>query len=270
MAATLVLSLLSIDPGYAGWWPWSRDDKKVPPRHAAAPRPAASKPKPSESSSSKPESSKPTQGASQQEASKPTAAKCDPAKFHIMLDVGHTKESEGASSARNIPEFEFNLQLARRIADKLKSEGFVETRLLVTEGKARPSLYKRVAAANASRTDLFLSIHHDSVPDKFLEKWEYDGKKSFFSDRFSGYSLFVSPRNPDFKGSLTFARLIGQQLKAEGLQYASQYDQAFMGKYRRKLLDKEVGVYQYEHLAVLSLTHMKAVLMEGGSIVNRD
>ena len=56
--------------------------------------------------------------------------------------------SEGAISARNVAEFVFNLRLAKRIEEKLKAEGFAETRLLVTEGKARPSLVKRVAAAN--------------------------------------------------------------------------------------------------------------------------
>ena len=50
---------------------------------------------------------------------------------------GHTAESEGAISARNVAEFVFNLRLAQRIEEKLKAEGFAETKLLVTEGKAR-------------------------------------------------------------------------------------------------------------------------------------
>src|SRR4029079_7153741 len=101
-------------------------------------------------------------------ALKPTAARCDPAKFRIVLDVGHTAESEGAISARNVAEFVFNLRLAQRIEENLKAEGFAETRLLLTEGRARPSLVKRVAAANNLHADLFLSIHHDSVPNKLL------------------------------------------------------------------------------------------------------
>ena len=149
-------------------------------------------------------------------ASKPVATMCDPAKFRIVLDVGHTAESEGATSARNVAEFVFNLRLAQRIEEKLKAEGFAETRLLVTEGKARPSLVKRVAAANDLHADLFLSIHHDSVPNKFLENWEFEGKKSHFSDRFSGYSVFVSRNNPDFKTSLAFAELVGKEMKAAG------------------------------------------------------
>ena len=203
-------------------------------------------------------------------ALKPVATMCDPAKFRIVLDVGHTAQSEGAISARNVAEFVFNLRLAQQIEQKLKGEGFAETRLLLTEGKASPSLAKRVAAANNLQANLFLSIHHDSVPNSFLENWEFEGKKSHFSDRFSGYSVFVSRRNPDFKTSLSFAELLAKEMKAEGLQYAQQYAQAVMGRYQHPLLDKETGVYSYDELIVLRTTRMPAALLEAGSIINRD
>ena len=208
--------------------------------------------------------------AAKPSASKPSAAICDPAKFRIVLDVGHTAESEGAISARNVAEFVFNRRLAQRIVEKLKTEGFIKTRLLVTEGKARPSLFKRVAAANEWEANLFLSIHHDSVPNSMLEEWDYDGKKSHFSDRFSGYSVFVSRDNPDFETSLRFAGLVGKEMKAEGFQYAKQYTQAIMGQNQHELLDKETGVYRYDQLIVLRKTRMPAALLEAGSISNRD
>lgn len=203
-------------------------------------------------------------------ALKPATTRCDPSKFRIVLDVGHTAESEGAISARNVSEFVFNLRLAKRIEEKLKAEGFAQTKLLLTEGKARRSLVKRVAAANNLPADLLLSIHHDSVPNKFLEDWEFEGKKSHFSDRFSGYSVFVSRNNPDFKTSFAFAELIGKEMKAQGLDYARQYTQAIMGRYQRPLLNKETGVYRYDELIVLRKTQMPAVLLEAGSIINRD
>lgn len=199
-----------------------------------------------------------------------TPEKCEPRKFRIIVDVGHTPDSYGALSARNDPEFGFNFRLASLITAKLKSEGFAATRLLVTDGKARPSLFKRVGAANDGRADLFLSIHHDSVPDKLLESWEFDGAHSYFSDRFSGHSLFVSRQNPHFATSLMLARMIGRQLKQQGLHYASHYTLPVMGRYRHQLLDKDVGVYRYDGLVVLSRTSSAAVLLEAGSIINRD
>ncbi|MFH1340923.1 MAG: N-acetylmuramoyl-L-alanine amidase [Pseudomonadota bacterium] len=200
----------------------------------------------------------------------PAAQTCDPAKFRIVLDVGHTAESVGARSARNVSEFFYNHRLAQRIEQRLKADGFAGTRLLLTEGKARRSLVKRVAAANDWQANLFLSIHHDSVPRKFLEEWEFEGKKSRFSDRFSGYSVFVSRSNPDFKTSLAFAELVAGEMKAHGLRYAEQYSQPVMGRHRRPLLNKETGVYRYDELVVLRTTRMPAVLLEAGSIINRD
>ncbi len=195
---------------------------------------------------------------------------CDPQKFRIVLDVGHTLESEGATSARNVPEFTFNLRLAQRIEDKLKASGFPATRLMVTEGRARPSLFTRVAEASRLHADLLLSIHHDAVPDKFLEDWDFEGKKSHFSDRFSGYSVWVSHDNPQFKTSLSFAEMVAKQMKAQGLQYAQQYSQPIMGHYQFPLLDKETGVYSHDELIVLRKSQMPAVLLEAGSIINRD
>jgi N-acetylmuramoyl-L-alanine amidase len=198
------------------------------------------------------------------------ASSCEPAKFRIAVDVGHTVESEGATSSRNVPEFSFNLRLAQQIAGDLKGAGFAATRLLVTEGKAKPSLFKRVAVANDMEANLLLSIHHDSVPNKLLEDWEFEGQKSHYSDRFSGYSVFVSRDNADFKTSFAFAELVGKAMKASGLEYAQQYTMPIMGHYQYPLLDKETGVYAHDELVVLRKTRMPAVLLEAGSIINRD
>jgi N-acetylmuramoyl-L-alanine amidase len=271
IAVMAAVALLPIEASAAGWlqdiFKGSKDSKSSK-HHVASRKPAT----PARSATSrKPHTAKlAALGPANLSALKPIASICDRSKFRIVIDVGHTAESEGASSARNVPEFAFNLRLAQRIEQKLKAEGFAGTRLLVTEGKAKPSLFKRVTAANSMNADLFLSIHHDSVPNGLLENWEFEGKKSHFSDRFAGYSVFVSRNNPDFKTSLAFAELIGKEMKAQGLKYAEQYTQAIMGRYQHPLLDKETGVYSYDELVVLRTTRMPAVLLEAGSIINRD
>ena len=273
VVAIAAFALLPIEASDAGWLP---DLFKSPSKHSKAPKRAKSA-KPARlarhHAPSKPRATRlaalgPV--ALPPSASKPAAAKCDPATLRVVLDVGQTAESEGAISARNVAEFAFNQRLARLIEDKLKAEGFAETRLLLTIGKARPSLFRRVAAANNLHADLLLSIHHDSVPNKMLEDWEFEGKKSHFSDRFSGYSVFVSRNNPDFKTSLVFAELVARELKAEGLQYAAQYSQPVMGRDQHPLLNKDTGVYSYDKLIVLKSAVSPAVLLEAGSISNRD
>jgi N-acetylmuramoyl-L-alanine amidase len=201
---------------------------------------------------------------------KPAAATCNRSQFRVAVDVGHTAEAYGAISARNAREYDFNFELAWQVDHALIDAGFPRTVLLVADGDARASLFKRVAAVNRQGANLLLSIHHDSVPDKFLENWEFDGHRSHFSDRFSGHSLFVSIQNPAYKASVDFGHLLGEELKERGLQYAHHYTEAFMGHRRRQLVDAEAGVYRYDQLIVLRMTQMPAVLLEAGSIINRD
>jgi N-acetylmuramoyl-L-alanine amidase len=276
VAAVAAWTLLPIAASKANWlsdvFKGKDQDKKVA-AHAAAPKHASSKHERETRHAAPPKSHHvklAALGPLNHSVSKGAPATCEPAKFRIALDVGHTAESEGATSSRNVTEFTFNLRLAQQIAEKLKAEGFAGTKLLVTEGKAKPSLFKRVNVANDLNADLFLSIHHDSVPNKLLEDWEFEGKKSHFSDRFSGYSVFVSHDNPEFKTSFAFAELVGKEMKAKGLTYAPQYTMAVMGHYQHPLLDKETGVYAYDELVVLRKTRMPAVLLEAGSIINRD
>lgn len=201
---------------------------------------------------------------------KPVGAACDRAQFRVIVDVGHSAEVPGAFSARGVPEYDYNLRLAQRIGESLKAAGFGKTVVLVTPGAARRGLFFRVAKANAPPADLFLSIHHDSVPERFIETWEYEGKQQRFSDRFRGHSVFVSYENPQAEASLLFARHLGTQLRLQGLRYTPHYAQAFMAERRRDLLDAEAGVYRYDQLIVLKDTRMPAVLLEAGSIVHRD
>jgi len=203
-------------------------------------------------------------------AAKPAGPTCDHTAFRLVLDVGHTAQVPGAKSARGLHEFDFNLRLAKLIEKQLLDAGFAKTVLLVTDGPALQSLARRVARANAAHADLLLSIHHDSVPDRLLEKWEYNGEPHSFSDRFHGHSLFVSYDNQDRRGSLLFGRLLGLALKSRGLHYTPHYTEKIMGGRRRELLDAEAGVYRFDRLVVLKHPHMPAVLLEAGSIINRD
>jgi N-acetylmuramoyl-L-alanine amidase len=203
-------------------------------------------------------------------AAKSARPACRRAAFRVVVDVGHTVEVPGAISARGVPEYEFNLRLGRDIRQALVDAGFSKTVLLMT-AKAPPiGLAERAIRANTMAADLFLSIHHDSVPDNLLENWDYRGQQNHFSDRFAGFSIFISNDNPDRSGSLQFGKLLGNALEARGLHYTPHYTLALMGERRRELVDAQAGVYRYDQLVVLWATRMPAVLLEAGSIVNRQ
>jgi N-acetylmuramoyl-L-alanine amidase len=194
---------------------------------------------------------------------------CDPARFKIALDVGHTAEVQGATSARGVKEYVFNLRLATEMERALKEAGFAQAQLFITHGKTHAQLYTRAERANALGVDLFVSIHHNDVQEQYKGKWEYNGETRSYNDRFSGHSLFVSRDNPRFSDSLAFGHLLGLELKARGLVYTRHHTENVPGE-RRELLDPEAGVYRYDHLVVLMFTKVPALLVEAGIIVNRD
>jgi N-acetylmuramoyl-L-alanine amidase len=195
--------------------------------------------------------------------------KCQPTTFRVVVDVGHTLDVPGAMSARGVPEYAFNLQLAKDIKQALGDGGFDKTELMITPTAPPRGLIERVARANHMAADLFISIHHDSVPDRLLQTWQYEGQENHFNDDYPGYALFVSKDNSNYAGSLQFGRLLGLALEAGGLKYTSHYVLPIMGHRQRVLVDAEAGVYRYDQLIVLRETRMPALLLEAGSIVNR-
>ena len=195
---------------------------------------------------------------------------CQRAKFRVVIDVGHTVDVPGAISARGVPEYAFNLQLANQVKQALVDAGFAEATLLITATPPWRGLFERAARANAMHADLFIAIHHDSVPDNLLQTWQYEGQEQHYNDDYPGYAIFVSNDNADRAGSLMFGGFLGRELQARGLQYTPHYTLPLMGHRRRELLDAKAGVYRYDQLIVLRATRMPAVLLEAGSIVNRQ
>ena len=210
------------------------------------------------------------EGLRAQGASQAASESCARALFRVVVDVGHTADVPGAMSARGIPEYAFNLQLARDIKQALIDAGFEQTVLLITTTAPRLGLVERAARANSMHANLFIAIHHDSVPDNLKHGWDYGGQKNEFNDDYPGYAIFISNENADPAASLLFGSLLGRELERRSLYYTPHYTLALMGHRRRILVDAEAGVYRYDQLIVLRQTTMPAVLLEAGSIVNRQ
>ena len=111
----------------------------------------------------------------------------------IAIDVGHSLSRPGATSARGEPEFAFNRGLALVVERALRQRGF-RTHLIGEQGDF-DKLTDRPAAAQSAGATFFLSVHHDSVQPQYLEEGLIDGRERTYSDRFSGFSLFVSRSN---------------------------------------------------------------------------
>ncbi|MCK1489757.1 N-acetylmuramoyl-L-alanine amidase [Bradyrhizobium sp. 180] len=193
--------------------------------------------------------------------------RCDRANFRIAVDVGHTPEAKGAKSARGVPEYDFNLALGSEIVGLLGKAGYPTLRIVV-HGRGKAQLLLRTSQARDFGARLLLSIHHDDVQAIYKSNWTFEGGWHSFSDRYSGYSLFVSSKNTQYDSSIAFARLLGIQFKNRGLKFSQHHAENIPGE-RRPLLDQELGIYTYDNLVVLRTAASPAVLLEAGIISNR-
>lgn len=149
----------------------------------------------------------------------------------IAVDVGHSRGEPGAISARGKPEFGFNLALAHAVAAALARAG-AWPKLINDKGETI-SLAERVRLIGEAEPTLVLSVHHNSVQPQYLERWTHQGRVLDFSDRFSGFSLFVSRRNPAPAESERLARLLGEALLGHGFSPSQHHAEAIPAKTSR-------------------------------------
>ena len=196
------------------------------------------------------------------------AAEPVPGEKHIVaIDVGHTRVSPGAISVTGIPEYEFNLKVATMLELRLKETGTSQAFLIASE-KSR-TLPERTRIAASRHADLFVSIHHDSAQDKYLDERKTDDDKTQrYTNKFSGYSVFVSRKNPRYEQSLDLARRIGRAMRVN-FKFATHHNEPIPGE-NRPIVDPDAGVYAFDDLVVLKTASMPAVLVECGVIVNPE
>jgi N-acetylmuramoyl-L-alanine amidase len=191
-------------------------------------------------------------------------ARKNPGDFVVALDIGHTPSKGGAISARGVVEYEFNYRLVTELFAQLQGLGFHRS-FVISPRREEIGLAQRPAEANAQNTDLFLSIHHDSVKDRFLKTWEVNGKTQKYCDDFHGYSIFFSHKNAKATESFAFASKLGHALLNAGFTPTLHH----VEQENRPIIDKEKGIYAFDDLVVLKTARMPAVLLECGVIVNR-
>lgn len=180
----------------------------------------------------------------------------------IVLDPGHSPKQPGALSARGWHEVLYNDRFVAELVPQLEAAGW---RVAVTRSAEQTiTLGGRAAFANQLDADLFLSIHHDSTQPFFVEPTEFDGRRAQqTTEPFRGSSIFVSGLNPKFEASHRFAALLGGYIAKLGREPALYHADPVKGE-NRPLLDAQLGIYQFDGLAVLKRSKMPAVLLEVG------
>jgi N-acetylmuramoyl-L-alanine amidase len=190
--------------------------------------------------------------------------------YVVAIDVGHTKTSPGAISVTGQPEYEFNLRIAHRLEEMLKAKSPNDPNTIkpfIISSEKPMALPARTKIAASHNADLFVSIHHDSAQDQYLEERQVDGKEQRFTNDYSGYSIFVSRKNLRYDESLDLAKRIGRAMKAASFPFARHHHEKIAGE-NRPYADEDAGVYAFDDLVVLKTAAMPAVLVECGVIVN--
>jgi N-acetylmuramoyl-L-alanine amidase len=185
----------------------------------------------------------------------------------VAIDVGHSLQSPGATSARGKVEFEFNRDLAAIVNQSISAAGGQAIEIGADGKSVDPET--RPVEASARNAKFFLSIHHDSVQPQYLEDWTWQDGTQHHSSRFSGFSLFVSRKNKQMAASLHCASTIGASLRAAGFKPSEHHAEKIEGE-NRTWADQANGVYYYDNLIVLKNAKTPAVLLEAGVIVNED
>lgn len=187
--------------------------------------------------------------------------------LRVAIDVGHSRESVGALSARGIGEFYFNAETAKVVSRVLEEAGAIV--ILINGDGMTTGLAERGASAMKAKADCLISIHHDSVHDQYKRPWTYEGKKHLFADNFRGYSVFSSSLNQRADSSRTLALNIGEALYETGLRPTYHHNEPIEGE-NKEFIDQRTGVYEFTNLVVLKSSPMPAILLECGVIVHRD
>jgi N-acetylmuramoyl-L-alanine amidase len=189
-------------------------------------------------------------------------------RFCVALDIGHLPTAGGAMGADGKMEYEFNRRTVELIAADLQQNDRI--RAVIVNREAKPiTLSGRAATARAAGADLLLSIHHDSVNDRYLKaERQADGRLLHYCDRFRGYSVFYSEKNRQASDSLEFARALGLAMRRQGLTPTLHHAEPIKGE-NRELVNPGLGIYRFDDLIVLKSAAMPAALLECGVIVNR-
>lgn len=124
----------------------------------------------------------------------------------IILDPGHGGDDPGAFSCDGQPEKNLTLRTAQETAGMLRAAG--ATVYLTRDEDRRSNLSDVVEFANASRADIFLSIHYNSTYDRGVSGTE---------------SYYYNPSSRQFAEKMHEALVRGLNRKDRGLRRVKFY-----------------------------------------------
>lgn len=185
----------------------------------------------------------------------------------VIIDAGHGGEDKGARSAAGLLEKDLVLDVAQRVADRLRMSGL--TVVMTRNDDTFIALEQRTSIANDARGDLFVSIHANATPDPTIR-----GIETFFlaldaSDESS--SAVAARENRAFGRSSTrpsddaFMAMIGDMIVTEHLEESNEFARLAQGELA---VGSEARGVKQAPFVVLEGVQMPASLVEIGFLTN--
>jgi N-acetylmuramoyl-L-alanine amidase len=197
-------------------------------------------------------------------------APAEPA-FVVVIDPGHGGEKEGAIGPGGLREKEVVLQIARRVAARLRKQGGHV--VLTRSGDVAVPLAQRAAIANAERADLFVSIHLNAMAG--AARAHARGVETYFlsADASDASATAVAAREnadrlagePDVDPNDPVSGILRDLADTEALAESSRLAYAIHERLVGRLGAEDRGVKQAPFY-VLAGARMPAVLLEVGFV----
>jgi len=191
-----------------------------------------------------------------------------PVVSRVVLDPGHGGKDAGAIGPRGLREKDVTLDVARRAAPALMSQGIQV--ILTRDDDRLPTLEERTARANGSGADLFVSIHCNASEWKGrrgVETYVLDATRDELAARIAAREN-ATPlgRGDELASILDRIRLADQARQSSHFAFLLQ--RASMGALRTRFQDVADGGVHTAGFYVLVGASMPSVLFEASYLSN--
>jgi N-acetylmuramoyl-L-alanine amidase len=188
----------------------------------------------------------------------------------VVIDAGHGGHDEGALGRSGLREKDLVLDVARRLAKRLRKRGYDV--VLTRDRDDFLSLEQRTAVANDARADLFLSIHANAARSR-----QPKGIETYFAslDATDDAARATAEREnralgaeaPAPRGDDPLAAILGDLIETQHLQESSEF--AILAQEELSAVDqsRSRGVKQAPFVVLMGV-QMPASLVEIGFLTN--
>jgi len=190
----------------------------------------------------------------------------------VVLDAGHGGHDEGAKGPSGLKEKELVLDVAKRLATRLRKRG-IEVIMTRTTDEFL-SLEARTSVANDAHADLFLSIHANASPSRkprgietyfaSLDASDEDARATAEREN----SAFGAAA-PDFGNDDPLAVILGDLIESQHLQESSEFAKLAQSQLSGVAPARSRGVKQAPFVVLMGV-RMPASLVEIGFLTNPD